>query len=183
MKTCKSWSTLACVWSRSKRYLVTALLLGSSAQRSLGRRQESQGRNVGAAGPGSAHAALRGCPHPRHPHPPTSPGRALPDVSSLCRLPAGPGKGRDVGNPAASCQLALPALGDTSWAGAKALLRPRDISCWPPPGVSRMLGLSRHTASPKAPWCKRGLHLTTALTGHPTQREKAAIFVSCGGSC
>ena len=76
------------------------------------------------------------------------PGRALPDVSSLCRLPAGPGRGRDVGNPAACCQLALPALGDTSWAGAKALPRPRDVPCWPPPGLSRMLRSSRHHPQP-----------------------------------
>lgn len=57
---------------------------------------------------------------------------------------AGPGRGQDVGNPAASCQLALPALGDTSWVGAKAPPQPCNTSCWPPPGASRMLGPSVH---------------------------------------
>lgn len=120
--------------------MVTALLFGPSAHRGVwGRDGNRKGETW----------VLQGQAQPTLPWRAVHiPGRALPDVSSLCRLPAGPGRGRDVGNPAACCQLALPALGDTSWAGAKALPRPRDVPCWPPPGLSRMLGSSRHHPQP-----------------------------------
>lgn len=65
-----------------------------------------------------------------------SPDPAPPNASSPS---VGPGRGQDMGNPAASCQLALPALGDKSWVGAKAPLQPRAVSCWHPPAAATVL--------------------------------------------